>query len=245
MVNLAPNATRILGRWGDTSQKMRRIDCQLSVCNFIDRNNQIIASQQLPQEDGGFPNFYVHRSHTQVLIYEYALSIGVEFRFGQRISEYWETDDEAGIVVNGARVSADCVIAADGVHSNARKFVTGLVDTPEASGFAIFRSYFPIDSLLKDDKIKYLIPDEGDSLNIWIGENAHGILQTNKQLGGVTVFLTHKVRSLRSHVLTRFEGLKKGRGEHTRLTRRTSLPCVIRTHIRSKSRGRSAATRKS
>lgn len=196
MVNLAPNATRILARWGDTSAQMRRIDCQLSTCNFIDKSNHIAFSQQLPLEDGGFPNFYVHRSHTQVLMYEHALSIGVEFNFGQRITEFFENSNEAGIVVGGSRVTADCVIAADGVHSSARTFVTGLVDSPRASGFAIFRSFFPMDSLLQDDKLKHLIPDQGDSLNIWIGENAHGILQTNKQLGGATVFLTHKVRCL-------------------------------------------------
>lgn len=197
MVNLAPNATRILGNWGDTIQKMEKIECKLKTCNFVNNEGELLFSQPLHGSDDGFPNYYVHRSHTQLLMYEYAVSIGVKFVFDTRVTEFFEDKNEAGVIIDGKRVTADCVIAADGVHSKARKFVTGVADDPKASGFAIFRSFFPIETLQNDPKIKHLVPEKGtDSLHIWIGENAHGILQTNQQLDGCTVFLTHKASKL-------------------------------------------------
>ena len=38
---------------------------------------------------------------------------------------YWETKTEAGIIADGERVSANCVLACDGIHSKARSSIIG------------------------------------------------------------------------------------------------------------------------
>jgi 2-polyprenyl-6-methoxyphenol hydroxylase-like FAD-dependent oxidoreductase len=53
--------------------------------------------------------------------------MGIDIRFGQQVTEYWETDEAAGVVTNGERLTADVVIGADGVRSKAREKV--LVNT--------------------------------------------------------------------------------------------------------------------
>jgi 2-polyprenyl-6-methoxyphenol hydroxylase-like FAD-dependent oxidoreductase len=173
---------------------MQLIDSKLTTCDFVNKAGEIVFSQPLPPHHEGYPNLYAHRSHSQILFYEYAMSVGIEIIFNTQVTEYFENDHEAGIIVDGQRVTADCVVAADGVHSKARRFVTGVEDNPKPSGFAIFRCFCPIEPFLRDPKVNHLIPEQGDRLIIWIGEDTHGIIQTQKQLDGITVFLTHKVR---------------------------------------------------
>lgn len=85
---------------------------------------------------------------------------------GNKISTYFEDENESGIVLEtgtkvGARVvncplaspwkvddelrtpkiSADIVIAADGVRSKARKTVLGYEDKPKSSGYAVWRAW--------------------------------------------------------------------------------------------------------
>ena len=196
VIGLAPNTTRIFSRWGDTLAKMQLIDSKLTTCDFVNKAGEMVLSQKLPQHHEGYPNLYAHRSYSQILFYEYAMSLGIKIIFDTRVTEYFENDHEAGIIVDGERVTADCVVAADGVHSKARKSVTGVEDIPKASGFAIFRCFCPIEPFLRDPKVNHLIPEKGDRLIIWIGEDTHGIIQTQKQLDGITVFLTHKVQVL-------------------------------------------------
>ena len=56
------------------------------------------------------------------------------------MAEYFETDTEAGVIVNGKRITADVVLAADGVRSTVREIVRGYKDKPKLSGYAIYRA---------------------------------------------------------------------------------------------------------
>lgn len=60
------------------------------------------------------------------ILYDYAKSIAVEIRLGQRVTGYWECEENgrAGVVLaDGERIEADVVVAADGVRSKARELV--------------------------------------------------------------------------------------------------------------------------
>lgn len=49
------------------------------------------------------------------LLYGKAKDCGIDLRFGAIVCDYWESEGNAGIVLeNGHKVAADCVIAADG-----------------------------------------------------------------------------------------------------------------------------------
>ncbi|GES58711.1 FAD binding domain protein [Aspergillus terreus] len=89
---------------------------------------------------------FVQRSGLLDLLYQTAKDCGVDLRFGVKVTGYWESEDGAGIrLENGDKVAADCVIAADGIHSRARDIITGEEPVPHETGAAIYRSHFAAD----------------------------------------------------------------------------------------------------
>jgi len=125
-------------------------------------------------------------------MYQYALSLGVEFTFNARVSEYFEEDGCAGIINVGQKHTADFVIAADGVHSKGRAYVTGIADKAKKSGFAVYRSWFSLDRLAGHPLTAYMAESKKDLFAIWIAEDTHAILTTNVNLQTCTCFATHK-----------------------------------------------------
>lgn len=65
------------------------------------------------------------------------------------------------MVVNDQKVSADCVIASDGVHSKALGFVTGKDPAPVSSEYAAFRAYFDADEIAPDPEANWLLAGAG------------------------------------------------------------------------------------
>ncbi|KAI2478037.1 hypothetical protein Ptr902_10720 [Pyrenophora tritici-repentis] len=125
-------------------------------------------------------------------MYAEAIRQRVKVIFDAKVSEYWEYGDKAGIIVNGEKLVADAVIGADGVYSKTREYVTGAPDAPKRSGFAIYRSWFPLDRLLDDPLTHHFASPGKDSTYIWIGKDAHAIFHINTALRHVGAFITHK-----------------------------------------------------
>lgn len=78
---------------------------------------------------------------------DYAISFGVEVNLGAPVAEVFESDVSAGVRIGEKSHEADCVFAGDGVRSKARAFATGVADRPKKSGYAIYRTWFPLDVL--------------------------------------------------------------------------------------------------
>jgi 2-polyprenyl-6-methoxyphenol hydroxylase-like FAD-dependent oxidoreductase len=58
---------------------------------------------------------------------------GIDIRLDQNVTDYFETDDEAGVVANGVQIRGDVVFAAEGVRSRGRKIVLGYEDQPRST----------------------------------------------------------------------------------------------------------------
>jgi len=153
----------------------------------------------LEVECNGSPDLYCNRGEIQRLMFEYAKSIGIRIHFGARISNYFEEDNSSGVYVGDERFEADGVIACDGIHSTARKYVTGKEDRPQSSGYAVYRSWFNLDSLVDDPLTRHFATTDRDEFFVWIGTDVHAIVVTNTSLRGVVCFCTHKVRSSQWH----------------------------------------------
>ncbi|KAJ3548980.1 hypothetical protein NM208_g569 [Fusarium decemcellulare] len=188
---ITANATRIIRRWDDTLAKLEAISARPETMVVHDQNGKVLLTQEFALDYNGEPNVYTHRSRTQRLMYDYALQVGVEFVFGKRITDYWEDAARAGIYIDGEKIEADAVVAADGVRSKARRYVTGIDENPKRSGFAVYRSWFSMDAL--DDELTRGFATCGKDMNcIWIGTDIHAIVTTNNNLRSVTAFVTHK-----------------------------------------------------
>ncbi|KAK4868657.1 hypothetical protein LT330_006859 [Penicillium expansum] len=63
----------------------------------------------------------IHRGTLPHGLYEQAKSLGVDLPFDSAITEYWEDDDQAGVIIDSEqRSAADCVVGANGVHTEFR-----------------------------------------------------------------------------------------------------------------------------
>ena len=61
------------------------------------------------------------------------------------------------------------------------------------SGFAVYRSWFSMDLLKEDAVTKDIATADKDMIKVWIAQDTHAILTTNRSANAVTCFVTHKV----------------------------------------------------
>jgi 2-polyprenyl-6-methoxyphenol hydroxylase-like FAD-dependent oxidoreductase len=90
------------------------------------------------------------------VIVDYARSLGVEFKFGDKVVTYVSGERPSVITSSGVTYTGDVIIAADGPRSIARQQVLGLPDTKVNSGYAISRAYY---TLTEEHKKKTLLKD--------------------------------------------------------------------------------------
>lgn len=183
-----------MSRWGDVLEKTLKISPQYPEMTYWNSQGEKLLDTPLPLEIRGFPILFTNRALVQQFLYEHALSLGVQFQFGCRVSGYFETERTAGIITDHQqRLEADGIIAADGIHSVARGFVSKKTDQPKPSGGAIYRSWFPLELLDNEPSLKFLTESPRDEFHLWIGARIHIIVQTNSKLKGVVVLFNHPV----------------------------------------------------
>lgn len=73
---------------------------------------------------------------------------------------------------DGERLVADVVLSAEGVRSRGRGLVLGVEDKPLASGYAVWRTWFPAGKVAKNETTRHLV-ENGGSYDGWIGEDVH------------------------------------------------------------------------
>jgi len=84
----------------------------------------------------------------------YIASLGIEVHRGKKITEYLETETEAGIIIDGQHISVDCVLACDGVNSKARGVIIEDVESPHPTGYAAYRACFNASTMKTDPKMQ-------------------------------------------------------------------------------------------
>lgn len=129
------------------------------------------------------------------MLHSYVEKLGIEIRFSTMVTEYIETDDDAGVVLeDGTTVTADIVVAADGIGSKSWKLVSGFKEVPISSGFAMFRATFPLELAMKSPLVAEEFEGSEPKGNLTIGPGAHIIVAKTKE--DMVFMLTHKVCAL-------------------------------------------------
>ena len=168
IISFGPNAGRIFERWTGVPEKLHPICIKTTGLNYKSYLGEDLFFQSWDTERSYGTSFNGHRGEIHEIVYKHALSLGIEIRLGQKISEYFETDTEAGVISNGERVVGDAVLAADGVRSKGRTLVLGYEDKPKSSGYAIYRAWFDSEAIAKNPRTKYLV-ENGDTHSAWLG----------------------------------------------------------------------------
>ncbi|KAI0479707.1 putative monooxygenase [Xylaria cf. heliscus] len=193
IISFGPNSSRIFQRWPGVAGQMDALSQRadgLVIKNWL---GETLLKQTWTTEQNEFGiRFDGHRGEFHEVVYKHALAIGVNVRLGARVEDYFENDDEAGVVLeSGERITADVVLAAEGVRSRGRKIVLGYDDKPKASGYAVYRTWFDADEIAKDPDLKFFT-DNGDKHVAWLGPDVHFIAASVKNGKDFSWVCTHK-----------------------------------------------------
>ncbi|MCA4135603.1 FAD-dependent oxidoreductase [Arthrobacter sp. M4] len=204
-LQLAPNATRILQRWGlldkviEVGVKPRNIVFRDAVTGE-ELTRQVLGGEF--EERYGAPYVVVHRSDLHRVLLEACREAGVELINNVRVESVETVATAAGAAVGRVRsaggevYTADAVLAADGLKSALRAAVS--TDTPIGSAYVAYRGTVPItkDTPAADleDVIVYLGPDchlvqyplrKGELLNTVAVFKSPSFARGEEQYGGV------------------------------------------------------------
>ncbi|KAI0445356.1 putative monooxygenase [Xylaria telfairii] len=193
IISFGPNSSRIFQRWPGVAEQMDALSQRadgLVIKNWL---GETLLKQTWSAEQNEFGiRFDGHRGEFHEVVYKHALDIGVDVRLGARVEDYFENDDEAGVVLeSGERITANVVLAAEGVRSRGRKIVLGYDDKPKASGYAVYRTWFDADEIAKDPDLQFFT-DNGDKHVAWLGPDVHFIAASVKNGKDFSWVCTHK-----------------------------------------------------
>ncbi|CAJ0544219.1 Ff.00g035070.m01.CDS01 [Fusarium sp. VM40] len=130
------------------------------------------------------------RSSLHRLLYHYAMHLGIEIRLSARVVDYFEGPDKGGVVLeDGSELTADLVVAADGVGSRSGGLIKGERDQPTSSGFAMIRATYPAERVSQNPHLQEFLEDRSSAKGV-VGAGAHVI--TGCSGDNVSWMLTHK-----------------------------------------------------
>ncbi|KAI0456865.1 putative monooxygenase [Xylaria acuta] len=193
IISFGPNSSRIFQRWPGVAEQMDALSQRadgLVIKNWL---GETLLKQTWTEEQNEFGiRFDGHRGEFHEVVYKHALDIGVDVRLDARVEDYFEDDDEAGVVLEGGeRITANVVLAAEGVRSRGRKIVLGYDDRPKASGYAVYRTWFDADEIAKDPDLQFFT-NNGDKHVAWLGPDVHFIAASVKGGKDFSWVCTHK-----------------------------------------------------
>lgn len=150
IISFGANGGRIFYRWGkhpgEIADRLRKISIDLREYGFRIHKydtGEVMFHQKTPDMNPETPVFNGHRGELHQIVFDYARNeLGIPIHLGQNVTEYYEEDGHAGIVLKtGEKIVGDVVVGADGVRSKARELVLGYEDKPKSSGYAVWRAW--------------------------------------------------------------------------------------------------------
>ncbi|KAI1635338.1 hypothetical protein F4809DRAFT_664295 [Biscogniauxia mediterranea] len=194
IISFAPNSSRIFQRWPGVAEQLEPISHRADGLTIKTWTGETLLKQTWSDEENSWGTRYDgHRGEFHEIVFRHARdTLGIDVRLGARVEDYFEDDECAGVVLEGGeRMTADVVLAAEGVRSRGRKIVLGYDDKPKASGYAVYRSWFDAGEIAKDPDLKFLT-DYGDKHFCWLGPDVHFIAASIKKGQDFSWVCTHK-----------------------------------------------------
>jgi salicylate hydroxylase len=147
-LQMAPNATRILREWGLLD---RVIEEGVTPRRLVFRDaltgeelTSLDVGEQFKQRYGA-PYVVIHRSDLLQILVDVCREAGVELVPDTGVEDVEPGASGAVVVTADGRLSADVVLAADGLRSTLRRRFSD--DEPVASGYVAYRGAFPVSEL--------------------------------------------------------------------------------------------------
>lgn len=143
-IQLAPNCTRILDDYGllDEAESLGVLPEAMIMRDAVDGTEQTRLDLRDLERRYGFPYLVIHRSDLHAMLLRACERAGVDLRTSQQVTACANTAGGPSVTLAGGRVEeARVVIAADGLHSVARKLIVD--DEPVSSAYVAYRGTTP------------------------------------------------------------------------------------------------------
>ncbi|RAR03955.1 FAD/NAD(P)-binding domain-containing protein [Stemphylium lycopersici] len=178
IISFDPNGARNFARWPGVLEAMRKVARKTTWLDFYHWKGEFVTRQSFEGEKEWGPRINGHRGELYQIMHDHAVGLGIEIKWGQRVTDYFEDAEKAGVVVNGKEMAADIVVAAEGVRSRGRKIVLGFDDKPKSSGYAVYRCWFKGNAIKDNPMLKHLV--DGDQHLGFIGPDLHFLASSLK-----------------------------------------------------------------
>ncbi|KAG9189192.1 hypothetical protein G6011_06060 [Alternaria panax] len=125
--------------------------------------------------DSDNPSLGMYRKRLHNLLNMYVKELGIPITCETKVGTYFETNHTGGVILDtGKRITADVVIAADGVGSKSREMLDDNREKPISSGFVVYRASFPAGSAIEKSPLvaKEFVEYNTRSI-MYIGPGAH------------------------------------------------------------------------
>ncbi|KAB8232043.1 FAD-dependent oxidoreductase [Aspergillus alliaceus] len=192
-IALAHNAVRVIEKWGKgtVGQELGRLSSRLNTTVIYDQTGRFIAEDKLDGFKAGEGHLLPRGELSQVM-YKHAKSLGIDMRLASEVDEYWEDENSAGVIVDGEKITADCVVACDGVNSKARRHIIGYEPELRSSGSCVFRGWMTTEEPLVGSHWLLSHTDQADQVKVFAGDGVHVLLSTIQHGKMVFWLCTHK-----------------------------------------------------
>ncbi|KAF2267573.1 FAD/NAD(P)-binding domain-containing protein [Lojkania enalia] len=188
-LGLGQNALNLLARWGCDVEEVKRIGNQapnMTIRRWKD--GKVLAVQPLMDMAG----YIGHRGDYHDCFLKWVAERDIPIRMGSEVVQYEDVDPQPIITLkNGEKLSADIIVASDGIKSLARPLVLKMQDDPVSSGYACWRAFFKPSKEWREDKSLNKYMGE-DCVNFWIGPDMHMVQNTLRNGEEFNWIITHK-----------------------------------------------------
>ncbi|KAK1764515.1 FAD/NAD(P)-binding domain-containing protein [Phialemonium atrogriseum] len=193
VIGITGNAAQIISKWGDgkVHDQLEPFLCDYTRQNIHNSKGQLLVSHSMLGYSAG-SGYAANRGDMAIVFYNHVKELGIEVHLGKRVTEYFETREQAGVIVDGKRWPADCVLACDGVHSKARGFIIGSSASPHSTGYAVYRAWFDGKKALADPDLAWLVEGNKDKMETFIGPETHCIIGTGRRCRDIVWTCTHR-----------------------------------------------------
>lgn len=190
MIIITTPALHTPKKWPGFMERARE-EAVTPVVNMKKYDGTLIGS--FPIGDPNEPSLGIYRSRLHSVLYEYASQLGIPVEFSATASEFFETASYGGVVLSDGRtITADVLVAADGVGSKSWALVVGSKEPPISSGFVLYRVTFPVAPALENPVIAKEFEGFKDRTFLHAGPGAH--IVTCKSANDICWLLTRRVR---------------------------------------------------
>jgi 3-hydroxybenzoate 6-monooxygenase len=188
-LQLAPNCTRILNEYGllDEAKHLGVLPERMVMKDALDASELTRLDLRDVEQKYGFPYLVIHRSDLHGLLVRACRRGGVDLVTNQKAVDYEsDTSGARALCEDGHVEEAEVVIAADGLHSAARRLLVD--DEPVNSAYVAYRGAVPIDKVRENDV------SETDVV-VYVGPRCHFVqypLRGGEMFNQVAVFQSPK-----------------------------------------------------